>query len=147
MGVTSTPSSPDGAWRRSTTATARCCCFSSEDLRARFFTDLRFEVPPELDQLAGEAFYGRLSPERLDLIDTDVLVWNQLQFTDGGREAIETDSVVQQLDATRDGRTVFIDGEVDEAFQVSTILSLPTALDGIVPMLARATDDDPATVP
>lgn len=121
--------------------------FAAQDLRARFFTSLGFEVPAELDEIAGEEFFGSISPERLDLIDTDVLAWNQLQFTEGGRAAIEADPLVQALDVTRDGRSLFIDGEIDDALQVSTILSLPTALDGIVPMLARATDDDPATVP
>lgn len=121
--------------------------FASQDLRARFFTSPGMEVPAELDDIAGDEFFGSVSPERLDLIDTDVLVWSQLQFTEGGRDAIEAESLVEQLAATRDGRTIFIGGELDDAFQVSTILSLPTALDGIVPMLERAIDGDPATIP
>lgn len=118
-----------------------------QDIRGRFFTDLGLEVPAELDEIAGEAFYGAISAERIDLIDTDVLVWSQLQFTEGGREVIEADPLVQQLDATTEGRTLFLGGELDDAFQVSTILSLPVALDGILPVLARAADGDPATTP
>lgn len=121
--------------------------FASEDLRARFFTSLGFDIPAELDQIADGAFFGSLSPERLDLIDTDVLVWSQLQFTEGGRASIDADPIVQQLDAVREGRVLYIGGDVDDAFQVSTILSLPRALDEIVPMLERATDADPSTTP
>lgn len=121
--------------------------FASEDLRARFFTSLDMVVPPELDEIAGDEFFGTLSQEQIGLVDTDVLVWSQLQFTDGGREAIEADPLVQQLTATREGRALYVGGEVDDALQVSTVLSLPSALDGIVPMLERAADGDPATVP
>ncbi|MGH9247805.1 MAG: iron-siderophore ABC transporter substrate-binding protein [Acidimicrobiales bacterium] len=121
--------------------------FASEDLRARFFTSLGFAVLDEIDRIAGESFFATLSLEQAELVDTDVLVWSQLQFTDGGRDAIEADPVVSGLDATREGRTVFIGGDVDDAYQVSSILSLPAALDGIVPMLERATDGDPSTVP
>lgn len=121
--------------------------FASEDLRARFFTDLGFAIPAELDELADGAFFGSVSLEQLDLIDRDVLVWSQLQFTEGGREAIEADLIVGGLAATQDGRALFVGGEVDDAFQVSSILSLASALDGIVPMLERATDGDPASEP
>lgn len=112
--------------------------FASQDLRARFFTDLGMVVPAEIDELAGESFYATVSLERLDTVDTDVLVWNQLQFVEGGREAIEADPLVAGLDATQDGRTVFIGGEVDDALQVSSVLSLPAALEGIVPLLEQA---------
>lgn len=119
--------------------------FAADDLRARFFTDLGMVVPAEVEELAGDAFFGSLSLERLDLVDRDVLVWSQLQFTEGGREAIEADPLVQALAATREGRTVFIGGEADDALQVSTVLSLPTALEGVLPLLEAATDGDPAT--
>lgn len=121
--------------------------FASEDLRARFFTSLGFTIPEQIDGIAGESFFATLSLEQAELVDTDVLVWSQLQFTDGGRAAIEADPVISGLEATRDGRVLFVGGEVDDAYQVSSILSLPAALDGMLPMLERATDGDPATEP
>lgn len=121
--------------------------FAADDLRASFFTDLGMVVPPEVDELAGEAFYGTLSLEQLPTIDTDVLVWSQLQFTEGGRAAIDSDPLVQQLAAVQEGRTLYLDGLADDALQVSTVLSLPTALEAIVPLLAAATDGDPTTTP
>ena len=39
---------------------------------ARFFLDLGFVVPPELDEIAGDEFYGALSRERADLLDDEL---------------------------------------------------------------------------
>lgn len=119
--------------------------FASEDPRARFFTSLGFEVPEELDKIAGDQFFGTISGERLDLLDTDVLVWSQLAFTEGGRSTIEDDPLVGKLDASREGRMVFVDGTLDDALQFNTVLSLPFLLDKVTPMLAAAVDGDPGT--
>jgi iron complex transport system substrate-binding protein len=119
--------------------------FASEDPRARFFTDLGFELPEELGEIAGDKFFGTISGERMDLLDTDVLVWNQLAFTEGGRATIEEDPLVRQLDASREGRMVFVEGELDDALQFNTVLSLPYLLDRMVPRLAAAVDGDPET--
>lgn len=119
--------------------------FASQDPRARFFTDLGFEIPDELDEIAGDQFFGTISGERLDLLDRDVLAWNALDLTEGGRATVEKDPIVGKLDASREGRTVFIDGTLDEALQFSTVLSLPLLLDRLVPRLAVALDGDPGT--
>lgn len=119
--------------------------FASEDPRARFFTDLGFEVPERLDDIAGDRFFGTVSGEKLDLLDADLLVWNQLAFTEGGREAIEKDPLVQKLDAAREGRMIFAEGVLDDALQFNTVLSLPFLLDEMTPMLAAAVDGDPET--
>jgi iron complex transport system substrate-binding protein len=112
--------------------------FASEDLRSRFFTSLGFEVPAKFDELAGDLFYLRFSFERAELLDVDVLVWDQLNFTEGGRATVEADPLLQQLEVTREGRVVFI-GEFEDAFAWNSVLSLPVALEGLVPMLERAT--------
>lgn len=120
--------------------------FASQDLRARFFSSLGFELPARFDELAGDQFYTTLSFEQAELLDQDVLVWDQVNFTKGGRATIERDPLLRRLDATREGRVVFI-GELEDAFAWNSVLSLPVALEGLVPMLERATDGDPATVP
>ena len=109
--------------------------FASEDPRSRFFTSLGFEVPAELDEIAGDRFFGMVSPERLDVLETDVLVWDQLQYVEGGRAAIEADPLVQQLAVMRDGRAVFLEGDLENAFAFNSVLSLPFVLDRLVPML------------
>lgn len=112
--------------------------FASEDPRSRFFTSLGFEVPAELDQIAGDQFFGTVSAERLDVLDTDVLVWDQLQYVDGGRAAIAADPLVQQLAVMREGRAVFLEGDLENAFAFNSVLSLPFVLDQLIPMLAAA---------
>jgi len=119
--------------------------FASEDPRARFFTSLGFVIPEKFDELAGDSFYADLSAERVDLLDADVLVWDQLSFTEGGRDGLEKEPLVRQLDAMRDERAIFLEDDIEDAFGWNTILSLPFALDGIVPMLAAAVDGNPGT--
>ncbi len=120
--------------------------FASEDPRSRFFTSLGFEVPAELDDLAGERFYGDISFEEGERLDVDVLVWDQVNFTEGGRATVESDPLLAQLGVSTEGRTVFVGG-IEDAFAWNSVLSLPVALGGLVPMLERATDGDPSTDP
>lgn len=111
--------------------------FASQDLRARFFGSLGFKTPSEFDDLAGDLFYANFSFEQTERLEADVLVWDQVAFTPGGRSTIENNPLLQQLDATKEGRVVFI-GEFEDAFAWNSVLSLPLALEGIVPMLEKA---------
>lgn len=115
--------------------------YTSQDARGRFFTDLGFIIPDKLVEIAGEQFYFDLSTERIDLLDQDVIVFLGLQFAEGGRAAIESDPLVSQLNAMREGRVVYIPAEYDDALQFSTVLSLEYALEGIVPELAAIFDE------
>jgi iron complex transport system substrate-binding protein len=112
--------------------------YTGQDARGRFFTDLGFVVPDELNEIAGDSFFADISAERIDLLEQDVLVFLGLAFSQGGREAIENDPLIRQLDAFEEGRVVFIPAEYDDALQYSSVLSLEYALEGIVPELARA---------
>ena len=113
--------------------------FASEDPRSRFFTSLGFSVPAEIDALAGEQFSATLSFEQTSMLDRDVLVWDQVAFTPGGRATIEQNQLVDQLAASRDGRSLFLTDDVEHAFGWSTVLSIPYALDALEPELARVT--------
>lgn len=66
------------------------------------------------------------------------LVWDQISFTEGGRATLEADPLLATLDAMRDGRTIVLEDDVELAFGWNTILSIPYALDAIVPMLDDA---------
>lgn len=111
--------------------------FSSEDLRSRFFTSLGFEIPAKFDEFAGDLFYATFSFEQAELLDeADVLVWDQVNFTKGGRTTIENDPLLRQLDVTKSKRVVFI-GQFEDAFAWNSVLSLPVALEGLVPMLEQ----------
>lgn len=112
--------------------------YTDQDGRARFFTDLGFVISEELVEIAGDSFYANLSQERLDLLDADVLLFLGLQFLEGGRESIESDPLIQQLNAYQEGRVVFVPLEYDDALQFGTVLSLEYALAGLLPELQRA---------
>lgn len=101
-------------------------------------TSLGFRVPAEIDELAGDSFYVEISSERVDLLDTDLLVWDQLQYLPGGRTTVEANRLVQQLEATQQDRAIFLEGDLENAFGFNTVLSLPFLLDGVVPMIEAA---------
>jgi iron complex transport system substrate-binding protein len=50
--------------------------------------------------------------------------------------------LLHDLDVTREGRVVFI-GEFEDAYAWNTVLSLPVALEGLLPMLEQATGVNP----
>jgi iron complex transport system substrate-binding protein len=110
--------------------------YTAQDARGRFFTELGFVVPEELIETAGELFYADLSAERIDLLDQDLIAIVNLQFIEGGREALEADPLFAQLDAVQDGRVVYFDEMVENAMGFSSPLSLAFALEAAVPQLA-----------
>ena len=124
---------------------------SPDDHKARFLTALGFEFPDEIAGIVGAQSNAQISQERLDLLDRDVLVWlmgSERGWADAPKmaDAVKNDPVYQQLAVVKDGRDVFAETAAD-AIAWSTPLSLPFALDELVPQLAAATDDDPATKP
>lgn len=119
--------------------------FASQDPRPRFFDLLGFLSLPDLDEIAGGLFYGTLSREQLDIVDTDLLIWDQLQYVEGGEATVRADPLVSRLAVVQDDRTVYLEGDVENAFGWQSPLSLPFALEGMLPALEAATDDDPAT--
>lgn len=117
--------------------------YASQDPRGRFLTELGFDAPVEIDELAGDEFTATVSAERFDLFDTDVLIW----ITDGNRAAIEGDPLYRSLRAATEGRVVFVDNlaDIGGALSFQTVLALPYLLDELVPQLAAAVDGDPTT--
>jgi iron complex transport system substrate-binding protein len=118
--------------------------YGPQDVRGRLLTSLGFAIPPEIAELAGESFFTAISNERLDLIDTDVLVI--AVSTDAERAVIESDPLFQQLNAAQQGRVVFLDKDLSGAASFSSVLSLPYLLERLVPLLAAARAGD-ATAP
>ncbi len=107
--------------------------------RQRFLTALGLQLPETLAELAGDSFYGTISAERMDLLDTDVLLWTVVAEQ---RAAIEADPVYQALAVAQEGRDIFLDtsGEVEMAAPAliyGSVLSWPTAVELLVPQLAE----------
>jgi iron complex transport system substrate-binding protein len=91
-------------------------------------------VPRQLDDLAGDSFYGTVSRERADLLDADVLLFQAGSAE--GRASIEADPILSALPVVAEGRSLFIDGSAYDAIQFSSALSLPYLLESFVPELA-----------
>jgi iron complex transport system substrate-binding protein len=120
--------------------------YTAQDPRGRFFSDLGFIIPQELVEIAGESYYATLSAERLELLNQNVLVFVGMQFAENGRDGIESDPLVSQLDVIKEGRAVFVPVELDDALQFNTILSVPYLVEGILPVLQEALGQTAASV-
>ncbi|HXF61783.1 MAG TPA: iron-siderophore ABC transporter substrate-binding protein, partial [Caldilineaceae bacterium] len=110
--------------------------------RQRFLTSLGFVLPEELAEIAGDSFYGTISGERLDLLDTDILIWT---VSPDERAVIESNPVYQALAVAQEGRHLFLDtsgaGDLTgPALVFSSVLSLPVVFDELTPMLAERLD-------
>jgi iron complex transport system substrate-binding protein len=117
--------------------------YTADDLRARFFADLGLSITDEVGSVTGEEFYAQISREQADLLEADVLV------VYAERETFEADPLFAELDVVQEGRVIYLDpaDDLTNAVGFSSPLSLPYALDGFLPRLEAALDDDPATVP
>lgn len=109
--------------------------YTSQDSRARFFTDLGFVVPDELVAIAGDSFYADISAERMDLLDQDLIAIINLQFIEGGRDTLEANPLFSQLQAVQEGRVVYLEEQAENALGFSSPLSLAYALDATLPQL------------
>lgn len=119
--------------------------YGAEDPRAQIMSDLDFDFPPELEEIVGDSFFGDLSEERLDLLDQDLLVW--YVETPEQTAGIRDDDIYAGLDVAEQGRDIFLDddNELYQAFQFSSVLSLPVLIEGLTPLLTAAADGDPQT--
>jgi len=122
--------------------------WASDDLASKFLIDLGLIFPPELDALAQEDNRIDISPERMDLLDMDVVIWPISDPQNSDRETIEAMGLYQLLDIAKEGRSVWLDdggGLAYAAMSWQTPLSLGYLLDILPPKLAAAVDGDPAT--
>lgn len=106
--------------------------------RMRFLTDIGFALPQELDEIAGDSFFGTISAERFDLFDNDILLW--LGGSSEMHEAIRELPLYQQLQVVKDSRDIFLDKHVAAALSYGSVLSLPLVFDALVPQLADMLD-------
>ncbi len=117
--------------------------YASGDPRPALLEGLGLVTPAEFDELAGDQFYAEFSMEEMGLLDRDVLVWVAGDWS--VNEQIKANPLRQQLDAAAEGREVFF-GQIEAgAFSFSSVLSLPSLLETLVPQLEAALDGDPAT--
>lgn len=117
--------------------------YGPSDTRARFLGDLGFSTPESFTELAGDAFFFNVSPEQITSLDADAVVW--IVGSEVEADAIAALPTRSSLVAAQEGREVVTDFELSGAFSFSSPLSIPYALERLVPELALAVDGDPAT--
>jgi iron complex transport system substrate-binding protein len=108
-------------------------------LNTEFLSYLGFEINPKLTPLvrrAGEQV--TVSPERLDVIDADVIVFATEKAQDIAN--LKKVPTFDKLDAVAGRRAVFTDGTLAGALYFMTPLSLPWALERLAPQLEAAVD-------
>lgn len=111
--------------------------YASNDNRGRAFAAMGFSIPAEVDEAAGKQSYVDVSEERLDLLDQDVLVI--LESDEHPVPDLDTwlnDPLFQSLEVVKDGQMLQLKGEAANALVFNTVLSLPYALDAMLPELA-----------
>ncbi len=116
--------------------------YTSYDVRAQLVEQMGFETPEAIDALTAEGeFYAYISPEDLSPFDADLLIWVTSDTWDGVTNLVAR----PYLDVVREGRDVYVGPELTGAFSFSSLLSLPYAIDALVPMIEAALDGDPET--
>jgi iron complex transport system substrate-binding protein len=115
--------------------------YATGDTRSRFFTDLGFELPEKVDDLAGESFFTEFSQEQFRLLDQELVAMY------GSEEDVLANPVVKRLKAAEQDRMVFIEltDQFAGALGFASALSLDWLLENEVDAIAAAVDGDPST--
>ena len=118
--------------------------YGPQDPRNRLLGDLGVVFPSGLKNVGGIEFGASISPEQIDRLDHDLMVWvcseEQLDKETGG--------LSEKTTMDKQGREVFItedDGAFYVAHSMLTPLSIPYVLERYVPQLAAAVDGKPGT--
>jgi iron complex transport system substrate-binding protein len=110
--------------------------YTPGDARGQFMEDLGFRLPEALAAKDdGSSFFIELSREQLDLADGDVLV---ALVDDATRSVVEDDQILQSLPVVEQGGLIVTDEDTRGALTYNTVLSVPFAIDSLVPQLADA---------
>ncbi|MEM9749066.1 MAG: hypothetical protein AAF945_20430, partial [Actinomycetota bacterium] len=106
-----------------------------DDTARRLLRDLGFVEPPTYSEFGGDETAGsqELSTERLDLLDSDVLM---LAFFDPSvRDDFEAQAVFQSIPAVADGRYLSVDLADIAPLRAPTPLALDHFIDEVVPRI------------
>lgn len=109
--------------------------YSRRDGRVAFMESIGLTLAPAIDALEQTAFFSTISRERANLLDTDVLIF--LVTSDATLQALKSDTLLQGLTVAKQNRIVYVtDQTIVQAFSMNSVLSLPYAIDKLVPQIA-----------
>lgn len=116
--------------------------YSRHDIRAQLLSKIGFSVPKDIEALTeGENFVVNISLEAIELLDADLVVW----MAYSGFDDIYNLTGRPFLNATKEGREIFMGDQLASALSHASLLSLPFAIEQLEPMLVAALDGDPTT--
>ncbi len=108
------------------------------DPRTKFMEQLGFVLPEDLAEMVGDKDAAPVSDEQMELLDRDLLVWN-IGHEPELRADIESKPLYPGLEVVQAGRSIFIEDQlIAGALTWGTVLSLPYAVEHLVPQLAEA---------
>jgi iron complex transport system substrate-binding protein len=114
--------------------------FQKTDPKAAFMIELGLTVPDQVNEAAKDNNAAEISSERLDMIDTDLIVI--LAFdTEQAKSQLAADPIFQGLTAVKDGRVLYVPYStpaIGAALSFNTVISIPYALQEFVPLLDKA---------
>lgn len=107
-----------------------------DDVSIKFLTDLGFAgITDTVAGLPGSEGRAPVSPERYDLLEADLVVGTS---PDGGLAGLQAHATFSRVPAVARGAFVPLDIGAATAIAFPSALSLPYALDALVPKLAAA---------
>lgn len=112
--------------------------FSPKDVKSLFMSKLGFKPARELNQLIGDQDVAEFGFEQLDVLDVDRLVW--MTSDEASAQAVRSNELYQRLGVAKEGRDLFLsylDPPIGAAISFNTVLSIPYAIDQVVPKLAE----------
>jgi iron complex transport system substrate-binding protein len=111
--------------------------FSPQDPKVRLFAQLGFKTTPPWLSPRVKDNVAQVSAEQVRLLDVDRLAWTSDPAT---LKRIRADKLYNRLDVVRDGRVSYLDYTKPPfpgaAVTFNSVLSIPYALDRVVPELA-----------
>jgi len=113
--------------------------FTKGDPKAAFFQELGFNLSPEIEKMAPKGWnVADFSAEKLKVLDVNRLVW--VTTSDSANKRIKAEPLYQKLNVAKQNNDLFVpyqNPDIGAAFSFNTVLSIPYAMDKIVPMLER----------
>ncbi|MGD9528900.1 iron-siderophore ABC transporter substrate-binding protein [Pseudonocardia sp.] len=110
--------------------------FSPQDPKARFFASLGFRTQPDWISPRVSDNLATVSAEEAALLDVDRLAWTSDPDT---LRTLEADPIYNRLDVVRSQHVLYLDYTTPPfpgaAVTFNSVLSIPYALDQVVPML------------
>ena len=119
--------------------------YSEEDPRVAILEEMGFEVPDQVERLVPEGeFYGSVSAERANTLDSDVLV----TYLDSEKQLqqVKDNALLGRIPAVAADKVVALPADgVGVAVTSPTPLSIPVIVDEVVPQIVEASKGSPTS--